>query len=496
MGYINVPGSSNVDIIKGEQLSADQITLKNFINSDARVVINDYIFINEDCSLILDNPTITIVDYTAGTKQLNAATSSLARGGTGRKIVRLSNGWIIAATSISATIYFYKSTDNGATWSNLTNIGVDSGLHGGHFAIASSGTRLYLVVAMPITKALIFRSYDALNPTVGTISVTPYSSITEVGTGVSLTVGPDGVLHAAWACKNGGYTNSLNVMYCKSTNADHSAWASATQITTYNTTSVNFYDPCVIVNAQNRPCIVYGVAGVSGTAGRDIMYSYYNGSSWGANAYGTNYLYNGPGNYYIHECVSLAMDSNGIIHAVWEGYTSGTAAKNILYATSSDGGATWGGATLLTSGNTRTKVNPSICINQNNDVIILFSGVTDTTPSYYQLHFIKKPNGGSWSAITVYTVRTTNTETQVSMIEKDTLNSDIPMAIFTGDNNYLSFFGKWSISNSPQIIKSVVNAVSANDFKAIGDGLLKSSGDIPKMYNGFISKTDLGFTTL
>jgi len=116
-------------------------------------------------------------------------------GNGGRKIVRLSNNWIVTVADNTSTNnqYFYVSKDNGQTWSQLCWF--LEGTSAGTYAIASSGTTVYFMSGNN-TNIIVFASFDATTVT-NTQQTFPRgidSSQTAIGTGMSLIIDSTGKL--------------------------------------------------------------------------------------------------------------------------------------------------------------------------------------------------------------------------------------------------------------------------------------------------------------
>ncbi|WP_148039354.1 hypothetical protein [Brevibacillus panacihumi] len=139
-------------------------------------------------------------------------------GNGGRRLVRLSNGWLVstAYNSAGGIHYFYKSTDNGQTWSQLcyleeTSLTAD---FVSQIAICSYGTTVYLIATMDSNGAKIyFQKFDAatqINTNISTGKITIDSQHNTLY-GLSLAVSSDGsTLWGAWSSNNSRYSLSKN----------------------------------------------------------------------------------------------------------------------------------------------------------------------------------------------------------------------------------------------------------------------------------------------
>lgn len=181
--------------------------------------------------------------------------------------VRLSNGWLVGAVrDTSATpdrIVFYKSQDNGKTWSQLAilqHTTVD--LY--EFSITSKGNRVYWA-AKYATSTIYAGSFDAATFTGngftdgGINRVTADSGQSTLDT-VSIALNPDGTkLWWAAGSKNSTYPNSNNIRAGSiPINADGTLGApSASQVTMFNSAGIDLKNPCIIVRSNGNPFIAY-----------------------------------------------------------------------------------------------------------------------------------------------------------------------------------------------------------------------------------------------
>ncbi|THF81683.1 RCC1 domain-containing protein [Cohnella fermenti] len=96
--------------------------------------------------------------------------------------------------------------------------------------------------------------------------------------------------------------------------------------------------------------------------------------------------------------VSVAVDSNNKIHAVWSSKNPSYSSRyNIRYSQSSDGGKTWSAVTQFNGGTSYDSLNPEIVI-INNLPVIFYSYNNGSTYYIYKYSF----NGSSWSLASIY----------------------------------------------------------------------------------------------
>jgi hypothetical protein len=369
----------------------------------------------------------------------------------GRKLVRLSNGWLVAGAMDSLSgnvIYFYVSKDGGQSWQPLCNVGM---FHDNGFAIATDGTNIYCVISHSGHGKIYFASFNALTTPNKQYTSTELRTIDsnqqDLGA-CSLVISTDGTLHAAWASKNSTYPNSFNIRYSKSTDGGQT-WASPTQITTTNN-SVNYVDSPVIVERQGFPHIICRYVNTSTT-----NYSIYDlttefttkaNSALSVTPWGNQVIYS-VGTY-AQTSPCAVVDSAGVIHVVWDGgdATSGSV-FNIQYSKSTDGGVTWSAVEKLTSGNQYGQRQPSVTVNKSNTVFVYWIGLDSAHTTTYNLKRVSN-NGSGWGAIETLTDYSGGGSFGVrwpsTLMDKD-LNFSEPLTIYQDLNaSDVKFRGAWT----------------------------------------------------
>jgi hypothetical protein len=400
-------------------------------------------------------------------------------GNGGRRLVRLSNGWLVSVAfagvegTASAYHYFYISKDNGATWNQLcylNNININMEYRN-TIAIVAVGTKVYGIVGRYNNSYAAFYSFviDATTQTNVNIdsTVTAIDPMQYNWGGCSISANSAGTeLHAVWVSKNSTYSNSFNIRYAKGTiNSDGSVnWGAVEQVTWMNTSSHenSAINPCIVVKDEipyiftSSPDTIFTVTGSnSGSAitvfKRDKSLPSTGGavhSSWSFNIiYSTSISY-------IQSSPSACVDKNGRIWVAWYGRDStDTSANNIRVSYSDDGGITWSTMTKLTSGNNYSQVQPSITVNKNNEVFILWYG-PDSLDSYPDIRMIKYFSG-SWGSISIVSAGTTNTKGYPSALVDPTLNFSLPLFIYQDiQNNKVGFYGTWTEGSTVPILEN------------------------------------------
>lgn len=456
----------------------------------ATIKSGDYIYANEDTSLELTTQTQTTIDHSTPVTVVGSAYDVSGNGG--RKLTRLSNGWLVSAmagqspVNSNKSVLIYYSTDNGATWNRLCwrEYDVSTGTDiAGRFAMASNGTTVTLIYVAGTTGiySITFNATTVTNAEQGSLQKTVDSGQTAMGGGASLTIDSSGILHAAWASKNSIYGNSYNIRYSKSVDSG-STWASPTQVTNGNSSGTDLTNPCIVMK-DSYPHII----GQYKDSSQYIVFDRrFNGSSWVVAD-----IYNGGS--YGQAKPSATVSADGTIHVAWEGFDSTDNAKqNIRYSKSTDGGATWSAAIKLTSGNVYDQGTASITTNSSNSVYVAWAGQHSSSTTYYQIRTAVY-SSGAWS--TIYNI-TSATNNQFAPQLCDNYKTFTEPLWIWQDNQTASikFRGVWTDTTSTQTIPSVSNATAESQLIASGDGTLKSSGTSLKRYAGFVSKKSKGWT--
>jgi hypothetical protein len=426
----------------------------------------------------------TVIDATV----VNQAYDTSGNGG--RKLVRLSNGWLVAgAISTNETTYFYVSKDNGNNWSQLCYIGNNWGAGG--LSLVSKDNTVYVLTYATVGsgRALMLRRIDVETQTNSDIFNLRTSIDTQYDySGASLVINEAGTeLHAAWASKNSTYPNSFNIRYAKGTiNADGSVtWGAVEQLTTYNTSGNEYRNPSIVVNHLGNPVIL---AEYIYSTGNGIRFLVFDGSSWNTQG-GSSYVYNGVS--YTQSSPSACVDKNGRIWVAWEGYDrTDTSTFNIRVAYSDDGGATWSTPTKLTSGNSYQQRYPTITCDKNNNVYVLWHGLDSAIAT--NVYNIRKRvySSGSWgSTITVTNSTDTAKECMYpSALYDPTFSVDFssPLFIYQRESTKVGFYGTWvvtTISVTPDYIGQKTSADKSNilSYSITTDGTMS---DITETING------------
>lgn len=353
-------------------------------------------------------PTINNATVATGTGLSTA-------GNGGRKLVRLSNGWLVAAFKTGADCRLMKSLDNGVTWSNVSFVG-NSSAASFSFALASRENRVFLITTQG-KDVVEFYSIDVIS--ISNIDMGTSTQINFTRTliesqnsinAVSLAINDAGTeLHAAWSSKNSTYSSSFNIRYAKGTiAADGSVtWGAVVQITAINATGADIMDPTLSVDSLGYPHVIVAFKNTPPyflyhfTTRFTTQFGGFNGST----AWGNNQPYNAGGSFVQASIASMFVPqsinglANGRLWVAWHGKDATDSTKfNIRTSYSDDGGATWVTPTKQTTGNLYDQTNASLTADAQGKVLLTWDAQNATTTQTALKVF-----NGTWGATTTLT---------------------------------------------------------------------------------------------
>lgn len=316
-----------------------------------------------------------------------------------RKIVKLSNGWLIcmAYDGNSRSYYVYKSTDKGNTWTYLSYIQFGTsplGAINGGSMVANGNTVTFIIPYVGSSASSVFSTtidITTINAVTNLTSIN-FVRVVDVANGIfatSCAIDKNGVIYASWIGK-GDYSSFCQNAALKISKDNGTTWTNLFYITQFNT------------NGRN-------VTSISMTAAPDnfiyVAYSY-------CDEYGYYYIYamkyditgatnvsfltiNNLATTYYRGNVIAICDSLGNLHVFFEYKSSITGSyTNLAYTNVGKGG----GQVNVTASNTNYYDSPSVCIDSNN-VIYLFCESSEPTYGKRNVGY-QKYTGGSWGAFT------------------------------------------------------------------------------------------------
>jgi len=371
----------------------------------------------------------TTYDRSTPTTVVNSAYDTSGNGG--RKLVRLSNGWLVCAMydSPNNSTKFYVSKDNGATWSQLCML---NGQFNG-FSITSYGTKVHMIAsyqgAVATNRSLSFDATTVTNIDMVGSTVIIDSGQTMMGAN-SITIDSLGNLHACWSSKNSTYPNSFNLRFSKSVDGG-ATWSAVTQVTNANTSTLNWVNPCIVIR-NNLPIIIFEQQ-MSGSYA--INCNYFNGTTWLTASNGTGiqlvqlaYTQSDPSSI-----VKKYGSNIGRIWTAWHGLDStDTTKQNVRVNYSDDSGTIWNTATKITTGNTVDRKNVSLTEDTSGNVYAVYE---DNGTLVYQVC-----NNGT---TTFGGLTTIGTGTNVSALDNSSEVSFTKPLIVYMSASTVKFYGLW-----------------------------------------------------
>ncbi|MEC0370057.1 tail fiber protein [Paenibacillus chibensis] len=385
---------------------------------------------------------------------INVADSTVISGstytinGNGRKLVRLSNNWLVTCAYLpgSGNTSIMVSKDDGNTFTQLVvlTFGYEESY------LASFGTRIFVLqINNSKTAQCASVTIDALTGAISNIRY-PDSAQTEFSSGASLVINEAGTeIHAVWTSKNSSYPNSFNIRYAKGTinNLWDVTWGAAQQVTPEGVATANWNLPSVVLTADGSPQIFARFVTVNANYVRSLTLD---SGSWG---YRNIYT---PGDYPIaYPSVAFVPKSinglaNGRIWVAWQGSDStDSSAYNIFISYSDNGGVSWSTAQKITNGNTVSMWYPSLTVNKNNKVFIVFN-VGSVGGGMKQASY----DGKNWIVSDVIAGSTYPTTT--SALLDFTLDFEQPPFVCKTSQK-IAFYGRW--------VKGSETPITENDIR-------------------------------
>ena len=370
-------------------------------------------------------------------------------GNGGRKLVRLSNGWLVSGVwnSTTTTLSFYVSKNNGETWVRLCYRSLSASYK--DVAMVSKGTKVYATILASDSSSLF--TIEATTQTDVSINPVLFDSSQSDGNRCSLAINEAGTeLHAAWSSKNATYPNSFNIRYAKGViNGDGSVtWGAVEQVSYLNSSANNFRNPSIIVK-NGIPSIFVSTSDASLSLILFLTKEYTTQSVWTGGqvnvSWGTKTIFSASSSYPQQNPSSLFVPTainglaNGRLWVAWQGNDSGDSVLQIRYSYSDDGGVTWSAMQKLTSG-TGNKITPSITVNKANEIHIIYerSGVGLESYSY---------KNNAWE-IKNYTNESTANGAPSALYDTG-LDFKEPLFVYKGGSK-VGFYGTWfTIDVSP-----------------------------------------------
>lgn len=367
----------------------------------------------------------TTIDRTTPVQVVNQAYTPVGRP------VRMDNGDLIAvAYETSARLRVYRSTDNGANYSEISNafIGVAT-LHG---ALTTDGTNVHL--AYTTTGAIAYVINFDPSTVGGTLPTAVNIDTGQNSTGgIDIISAPNGDLHAAWASKNATRPNSFNVRYSVSTDNGVS-WSTVTEISIYDSATSYAQNPAIVINSLGNPVIIaefrfntiYGITSYT-----------YNGSTWNSKVD----IYTSTS---VQEKPSADVRLDGKIIITWVDRSLGGGVSGIRFSYSNDNGSTWQTSVVIYgSVSNEYGFAPSITRDLNDIIYIVFYGRDTGVTSLNGIHY------KTYDLTTLSNRFTIDHPTSGNHSNPSTCNNyrnfEKPLTVYeTTEDSSVYFYGEWT----------------------------------------------------
>lgn len=397
-------------------------------------------------------------------------------GNGGRKLVRLSNGWLVAATNLGSIggggITVYVSKDNGSTWVSNVGIGINVGSVVTDFALVPFGNKVQIFVTSDGYKSAVSYTLDVILNTKSSEQRLDHINQTAVGN-CSLTINPEGTeLHAAWSSKNSTYPSSFNIRYAKGviSQVDGSVtWGAVEQRSSYNTSGQNAQNPTIVFQ-NDYPLIVFDYVS---SGNYSIGYFRQSISGWNTSTLynGGTYAQSNPSAIFVPKSVNGL--ANGRIWVSWFGNNTTNVNYYSLYVGfSDDGGINWHVQILLQGDENGAGMRPSITASSKNKVSIIFD--YNTIGGVKNIGIISYEND-NWGNV-VSKVYTTTQYPNTSSLVDLSLDFSEPLFIYK-QTSKVGFYGTWKEPiETPTLTAKAVYDIPSTDF--VGAFVQKINSDL------------------
>lgn len=382
-------------------------------------------------------------------------------GNGGSKLTRLQNGALVSAVRSSTTSWrLLKSTDSGATWSQIVTVTETVN----DLALASKGNDIHVLVSFSTTGVKHYR-YNDSGALQGS-SVNVDSGQSALGN-VSLAINEAGTeLHAAWSSKNATYPNSFNIRYAKGTiNGDGSVtWGAVEQVTkndnqvgqAIQNPSISLFGNVPLIFAETKS-IRFNDTGngvTNGTFGLIVIkrsnqllsYPTYFDSNWTYKnlSADSSYEQKSPSSLFVPQSINGL--ANGRLWVGWHGKDATDSAKfNVRVSYSDDGGVTWATPVKLTSGNLYDRQNVSLAADKTGKVFALYEE-HQWSPDLDI--YMRTFSGGSWGAPVAVAEVDPTAESNPSALVDYSLMMTTPPFVFTNATDGIKFSGNFNVGAS------------------------------------------------
>ncbi|TCX53826.1 sialidase family protein [Dehalobacter sp. 14DCB1] len=383
-----------------------------------------------------------------------------------RKLIRLSNGWLIASAYLSATYihYFYKSEDNGATWSQLCYMSNGSDYSSNNISMVAKGTKV-IVAALRGSGVIDSWTFDATTQT--NVNIYSVSRVLAMSTGstlagFSMDVDSNGKIWIAAYGYCTSYTSYYNIMITSSTD-DGATWAAYTRLTNVTAggnctgASIVFRNNYVHIFTYYTYSSTYVIFEVTNELAVNQTQGFNNVNPIDGWKYSTIWYTSGGAGWSQNPPVAVCT-KNGDLHVAWVGcYIDGLVGMfNLKTAYSCNGGASWSTPythTRYTA--TYSQYSPTISYNDDNEVYVYWYGLSPTSPTYPAIHSLKY-SSGKWGTVTELYKSASNNLQEPSALAYQPYFSAPPVIYKDMAAPAVKFAGSWSAKSLRPLLEEDV----------------------------------------
>lgn len=411
--------------------------------------------------------TVNFNDFYVGTGL------SLAGNGN-RKVVRLENGWIVAALKTVTAWYTVMSKDNGLTWGLQQSISASSVQD---LALVTIGN-FYGLLYCTGGALVVFRCYDAIKNTQSQNNVNLDTTASNIQN-CSMAVNEAGTeLHVCWNCKNSSYPNSHNIRYAKGTidkTIGAVTFGAVEQLTTYNNSvQPGFFQPSIIVDQNNNPAI----ATCFNTSSSQWYVMYLSQSLTVSRisncAWKNEMAYIPPSGYSVTNTTLLFVPqrvnqlSQGRVFLAWDSVETDSA-KKVRNCYSDNSGKSWSLRQTVTG--PYLSEMPTMAADKNGDVYLLargFDSLSDQTGNIARIYKSKFTSalGGYFPDFVSMIQRGSITEPNALLDLSIDIENDLPLFI-SNTTVTIKFAGSWLIPATVPILENDIRFTVKNTDEAV-----------------------------
>jgi hypothetical protein len=361
-------------------------------------------------------------------------------GNAGRKLIKLDDGTLVSVRYYLNNCKLFKSTDNGYTWSKLAEYNHGSSDNVSDIALETDGINIFCVSSSQ--SAVVFRVYDKSGSF--TNNVTLYSGASNF-LGLSMLYSrSDKKIYVVWSCKMTSLPNSNNIMQITGTigSGGTVTWTTAINRSSSNVSGMDFCYPSVVVNSDNQPVIVCSYW----SASNNYILAFVGDSNITKTLFSsTSYRQDMPNALFVPSSINGLQ--KGRIYCAWNGTdATETAAQNVRYSYSDDGGNTWNYG-KVTTGNTVGSLFPTLTADKGGNVFMLYCN--SGTAGGRMKVIMRKLVSGAWSAgETVAEITNANAYYPSALLDFSITISTMPLFVFTELNTSIRFSGGAVIDTS------------------------------------------------